>query len=239
MPSRYGSYCPVAIATETLGERWTILVVLTLIDGITRFSQMQRALPRISPSVLASRLRSLEDAGIVTKKRPSHGEGHEYALTEAGRDLEPIIMDLAYWGQRWARDMEIGDLDPRTLAWSMHLRMNTDVMPAGRTVVEFELSGGPKGPATFWIVNTDGIVEVCDHHPGYEIDLRVLSDLRRFTEAWRGFRSLEAELAGGRIKLQGPPALKRAFPKWLLLSMAAHVPRERAGRERTLHRRHR
>lgn len=236
MPSGYGTYCPIALATEILGERWTILVVLTLVDGITRFNEMLRALPRISPSVLSQRLRSLEDAGVIVKKR-ARGGGHEYHLTEAGRELEPIILELGAWGQRWARDLELDDLDPLSLAWSIHLRVNPDAMPPGRTVVEFEFTGVPEECRRFWIMTRDGVVEMCVKHPGFDVDLRVLSDLRRFVEAWRGFRSLRAELAAGRIRLEGPRALQRAFPNWLLLSALAHVERKRPGRERALSRR--
>jgi len=100
MKSRYGQYCPVSLATEILGERWTILIILVLCDGITRFNDMQR-----------------------------------------------------------------------------------------------------------------------------------------FVDAWRGFRSLSDEVKSGRIKVAGPPAMRKAFPQWLLLSAVAHVDRQRCGRERNLQRR--
>lgn len=233
MASRYGQYCPVALATEILGERWTILVVLALLDGVNRFNDLQRALPRISATMLSQRLRSLEEAGVLEKRPASSGKGHEYSLTEAGRDLEGAVMALGHWGQRWARDMELDDMDPRHLAWSMHLRMNVDAMPAGRTVLQFEFTGAPDDCKRFWIVHTDGQVDMCIEHPGFDVDLRIKSDLRRFVEAWRGIRSLRAELAAGRIRLDGPRGLMRSFPDWLLLSALAHVERERVGRERT------
>lgn len=235
MPNGYGQYCPIALATEVLGERWTLLVVVALMDGATRFCEMQRALPRISPSVLSQRLRTLEEAGVLAKKR--RGESHEYLLTQAGHELAPIIMDLGAWGQRWGRDLVSDDLDPYFLAWSMHLRMNAAAMPAGRTVVEFEFSGAPKGIPRFWIVNNECEVDLCVRHPGFPVDLRVEADLRRFVETWRGFRPLKSELSSGRIRLSGPSALKNAFPKWLLLSSLAGPERMRAGRERTISRR--
>ncbi len=238
MESRYGQYCPVALATEILGERWTILVLLALMDGVERFNDLQRALPRISATMLSQRLRSLENAGLVRKKKAPTGRGHEYSLTEAGRELEDVVMGMGRWGQRWARDMTLDDMDPRHLAWSMHLRMNVDAMPVGRTVLQFEFTGAPDDCKRFWIVNTNGTVEMCIEHPGFDVDLTVKSDLRRFVEAWRGIRSLPAELAAGRIVLVGPPALQRAFPDWVLLSALAHVGRERAGRERTTSRRY-
>jgi DNA-binding HxlR family transcriptional regulator len=236
--SRYGQYCPLSLATELLGERWTILVVMQVAEGVHRFSDLQRALPRISPSTLSSRLRSLEEAELIERRSGGDGDGVEYHVTRGGKALEPILGDLAMWGQRWARDLEPDDLDPEFLAWSLHKRLDTDVLPPGRTVVEFEFTGVPRGLCRrFWILVEDERVEVCIQHPGHETDLRVCSDLQRFVDAWRGFRPLDAELAAGRIRLEGPRELCRAFPRLLLLSIAAPTPRERPGREREVSRR--
>ena len=233
MARGYGQYCPVALATEILGERWTILIVLALMDGVSRFNDLQRALPRISATMLSQRLGTLEEASIVRKKRMLKGRGHDYSLTEAGRELEHVVMGLGNWGQRWARDMQLDDLDPRHLAWSIHLRLNSDAMPEGRTVIQFEFTEAPEDCKRFWIINNAGEVDMCIEHPGFDVDLRVKSDLRRFVEAWRGIRSMKTELATGRIRLDGPRSLQRSFPDWLLLSALAHVGRQRPGRERT------
>lgn len=237
MSSRYGQYCPVALATEILGERWTILIVLVLCDGVTRFSDMQRALPRIPASTLSSRLRSLETARVVRKKMA--GGSHEYHLTDAGKDLAPIIYEMAYWGQRWARDLEVEDLDPLHLVWSVHLRMNTDAMPTGRTTIQIEFTDLPQEKKYYWLVVNDDVVDVCIKHPGHEPDVTVACGIQRFVEAWRGFRSMEKEVGAGRIKVSGPPAMRKAFPAWLLLSGAAHIERQAPGRERSLQRRSR
>lgn len=234
MSHGYGQYCPIALATEILGERWTILVVAALMDGVMRFNEMQRALPRISPSVLSQRLRTLEDAGVLAKKSIRGAEGHAYSLTEAGQELSSVIMDLGVWGQRWGRDLVSDDLDPYFLAWSMHLRMNSAAMPPGRTVIEFEFWGAPKGIPRFWIVAKDGVVDLCIKHPGHEVDLQVRAELRRFIETWRGFRPLEAEIAAGHVRLEGPPKLRGAFPKMLLLSSFAESERQRPGHERRI-----
>ncbi|MFP3921296.1 MAG: winged helix-turn-helix transcriptional regulator [Dichotomicrobium sp.] len=230
----YGQYCPLALAAELLCERWTLLVVSRLIDGCTRFNDIHRGVPRISATLLSQRLATLEHAGLVTRQAASHGRGGEYHLTDAGRELEPIVMDLAVWGQRWSRDMVTDDLDPAFLAWSMHTRMNTEAMPAGRTVIAFEFSGTDKGFSRFWLVCTDGTVDMCLKHPGYETDVKVMADIRRFVEAWRGFRSLRQEIANGAIRLEGPSSLTRAFPDWLLLSALAPFPRRRRGEEQAL-----
>ncbi|MEO1493146.1 MAG: winged helix-turn-helix transcriptional regulator [Pseudomonadota bacterium] len=172
----------------------------------------------------------LEHAGLITRRAAETGRGHIYELTDAGRDLDPIIMALAGWGQKWARDMETEDLDPAFLAWSMHTRLNIDAMPPGRTVMEFEFTGTHKGFSRFWLVVDDGNVDMCLKHPGYDPDVIVSSDLRQFIEAWRGFRDLRDEISAGHIRLAGSASARKALPEWLLMSGLAKLPRLR-GRE--------
>jgi len=235
MKSIYGQYCPVSLTSEILGERWTILIILALCDGCTRFNVMQRALPRISASTLAQRLRSLEEARVISKS--DDGGTIEYQLTAAGEDLAPIVMQMGHWGQRWGRDLEVEDLDPRHLIWSVHLRLNLDAMPSGRTTIQFEFTDLGDADRFYWIVVNERKVDVCLKHPGHEPDVCVASEIHRFIDAWRGFRSLEDEVRSGRIKVTGSPDVQSAFSRWLLLSAVAHVGRERSGRERSLQRR--
>ncbi|HNP36654.1 MAG TPA: helix-turn-helix domain-containing protein [Woeseiaceae bacterium] len=230
----YGQYCPLALAAELLCRRWTILIVSRLIDGCTTFGKIHEGVPRISPALLSTRLSELEHAGLLRRERDSTGNRFTYRLTEAGRDLENIVMQMAVWGQHWAREMRLDDLDIGFLAWSMHLRIDTGKMPPGRTVILFDFSGAPSDVKRFWIVNTDGKVDMCLKHPGFASDLLVEADLRRFVEAWRGFRDLREEIRTRHIRLTGPRELKDAFPDWLMLSMLAPYERKMPGRERTL-----
>ena len=230
--SSYGQYCPLALAAELLCRRWTVLVISRLIDGCTTFSEIHQGVPRISPSLLSTRLKELEHAGLLTHNK--NGSNSRYTLTPAGRELESIIDAMAIWGQHWARDMEMEDLDIGFLAWSMHLRMNTDAMPPGRTVLHFEFSGAPADCRRFWLVNTDGKVDMCLKHPGFDDDLKIEADLKRFVEAWRGFRDLREEIAASRVRVTGPRALQKAFPDWLLLSALAPYERKVAGSERRI-----
>ena len=232
MTKTYGQYCPLALAMELLGERWTLLVVSRLIDGCRRFNEIHRGLPRMSASLLSTRLARLQDSGLCEKRPLADQSGHEYLPTNACLELEPVVMQLAAWGQRWARDMQPEDLDPAFLAWSMSTRLDTAAMPSGRTVIEFEFSGLPREFRRFWLVNDDGVVDMCLKHPGFESDVCVRADLQRFVEAWRGFRSLREEIAAGRIRVEGSPASRRALPQWLLGSALAGVPRQRPGTER-------
>tara|TARA_R110002096_G_scaffold6133_4_gene27974 strand:- start:2300 stop:3028 length:729 start_codon:yes stop_codon:yes gene_type:complete len=240
MPTRsspsgsYGQYCPLALATELLSRRWTILVISRLLDGCTTFNKIHEGVPRISPSLLSTRLSELEQAGLVKRESRKGSKRSHYELSDAGHELGPIIDQLAVWGQHWARDMNMDDLDPGFLAWSMHLRMNVDAMPPGRTVLQFEFSGAPSDFQRFWLIKKDGKMDMCLKHPGFETDLLVKADLLRFIETWRGFRDLRQEIRRSKIRLTGPQALKKQFPDWLMLSMFADIERKASGRERRL-----
>ena len=130
--------------------------------------------------------------------------------------------------------MDLDDLDPAVLAWSMHTRIDVDAMPVGRTVIEFEFTGTPTDFRRFWLVVNDSKIDMCLKNPGYEPNLVVRADLRLFVEAWRGIRSLRREIKDGAIKLEGPSDLCGGFPTWLQLSALAPFEREYEGRERLL-----
>lgn len=234
MARGYGQYCPLALAAELLAERWTLLVISRLLDGCSHFNAIHRGVPRISPSLLSKRLAELERAGIVEKSK-KRGDVHAaYSLTTAGKDLGPLVDQMAAWGQQWARDLTHEDLDPAFLAWSMHARMNTRTLPPGRLVIEFEFDNVPGALRRFWILSEDGAIDMCLQHPGFDPDLRVRADLRRFVETWRGFRDLRAEIRAGKIRVVGPAPFKKQFPEWLLLSGLAPIARKRPGREQAM-----
>jgi DNA-binding HxlR family transcriptional regulator len=98
---RYDQYCPVAHALNLVGERWALFVVLELMRGPKRYTDLAESLPGIGTNILASRLRDLEDAGIVTKRKlPPPAASRVYELTDYGRELKPVIRELALWGAR-------------------------------------------------------------------------------------------------------------------------------------------
>ena len=227
MRQEYGQFCPVALASEVLAERWTFLVIRELLAGARRFNEIRRGVPRLSATLLKQRLLMLADEGIVEREPPGGQRAVGYRLTPAGLALKPVVAAVGEWGQRWARDIEDKDLDPGWLVWSMHRRLNTAVMPAGRTVIEFEFTDMRASARNFWLVHGNGTVDVCIKDPGYEATVRVTTPLRRWAEVWRGLRPLAGELRAGSIRLEGSPEHRRAFPQWLLLSVYAPIARQR------------
>lgn len=217
----FGQFCPVALASEVLTQRWMLMVVRELLAGSSRFSDIRRGVPRISATLLKQRLDTLEDAGVV-----EHRDG-EYALTAAGRQLGPVLSAIGEWGQRWARDISPDDLDPGWLVWNMRRRLDTDAMPRGRTVIRIEFMDARPGKRLFWLVHDSGQVDICLKPPGYDEDVTIRSTIRCMAEIWRGLRTFEREARNGAVVVEGSPEHRRAAPGWFLLSVYAPIARRR------------
>ena len=122
---KYCQFCPVAKAAEILCEKWVILVLRELLMGSTRFSQLRKGLPRISPSILSRRLKTLEEQGVIVRYKRINGRSYEYRLTESGEELRPIILGFGIWGHKWAKNkITKEDLDAGFLLWDMRRRLN-------------------------------------------------------------------------------------------------------------------
>jgi DNA-binding HxlR family transcriptional regulator len=94
--------CPGAACFELLGRKWTAYLVWALIERPRRFGELRDLTPGLTDRMLTVRLRSLEAAGIVTRQQyPEIPVRVEYTLTDRGRDLAPVILEMERWGQRW------------------------------------------------------------------------------------------------------------------------------------------
>ncbi|HVF75199.1 MAG TPA: helix-turn-helix domain-containing protein [Acidimicrobiales bacterium] len=138
----YRQFCGLARALDRIGDRWTLLVVRELLLGPRPFRALEDGLPGISTAVLARRLAALVSDGLVERSAaPKRSKAVEYRLTEAGRELEPVVLALVKWGGRWMLDGPGSDrVDP---AWApLALRALIEGTPArGDGVVHIDVSG--------------------------------------------------------------------------------------------------
>jgi DNA-binding HxlR family transcriptional regulator len=223
MQTTYGQFCPVAKASEVIAERWTPLIVRELALGSHRFNDLERGLPHISRSLLASRLRQLERAGVVERRPEPDSHRVAYYLTPAGQELEPIITQLGVWGQRWAnRDIGPDDLDPKLLTWDMRRRIYRNRLPNRRVSMQIDFTGARR--ESIWMLLEPSEITVCLTDPGFDLDLLVTADTVAFHRVWIGRLSLGAAMRDGLITLQGMRDVVRAFPSWLALSSYADIP---------------
>jgi DNA-binding HxlR family transcriptional regulator len=214
----YGQFCPVSMASEILGPRWTVLILREMLCGSTRFNDLRRGLPRMSPTLLSKRLKELEKAGVICTVTNAAGLS-EYRLTPAGEDLRTIIMSIGFWGQRWVESrLSLRNLDPSLLMWDMRRNLSPEPLPPRRCTIQFQYPELPPAQQNWWLVVESGQVDLCNFDPGFEVDLLVTSGLRTMTAIWMGIVPLSHEVDAGRVQLDGDPAVRRAMHQWLRLS---------------------
>ena len=226
---KYQQYCPVARASEIVADRWTPLILRELVLGSHRFNDLERGLPGISRSLLASRLRDLESSGVVERLPRAQSKIAEYHLSEAGRELKAVIEALGAWGVRWAfGEPRAEELDAGLLVWKIHQRIDRDALPDRRVVIEFDFTG--QGSRRVWLVLERREVSVCVTPPGFDVDLNVHADLAYFYRIWFGAVDYQAAIRCGGVVVDGLPALANSLPRWFMWSPMARFVREQEHR---------
>jgi len=216
----YGQFCPLAQATQLLCERWTLLIARELLAGSSRFSELQKGVPLMSPTLLSARLKSMLKAGII-KMDGQKGE-HGYSLTPAGLELRPIVELLGAWGHRWSRShLETGDLDAGLLMWDMRRTVDSAVFPKQKVVIEFEYNDAPEGARHWWLVCENNEIDLCLTDNGYDVDCLIKCSLKTMTAVWIREYSFNEAVKKDDIKVLGNPDIARKLQDWLRSSPLA------------------
>ena len=219
--SAYKQFCPIAMASEVLCTRWTVPLLRELISGSTRFNDLRRGLPRMSPTLLSRRLKELEESGVIERRAVRSEKGvFEYRVTEAGEDLRTVVEAIGSWGQKWIdKKQSLKNLDASFLMWNMRRKLRPTPLPDRRTVIQFLYPELPVSRRYYWlVVEPHGEVDLCSVDPGFEVDLYVATDLRTMTAIWLGVTTLEKERA--RVRFTGTRDAAREMQTWLGLNRA-------------------
>ena len=230
--NKSGSLCPAVKAADIIGDKWVLLLMRELFLGSTRYNDFQRALPRISPTVLSKRLKKLEIDGLIVKKPVPGHKATEYRLTRCGRELAPLIDQMSKWGLRWARRKVIDeDVDVAGFMWDFHRSLNTGELPDGETVfcVHFpELSKYER----WWLIVSEGVVDLCTDDPGKDVDLFITGAFHSLIEIWMGDADLKTAMSTEAILMTGAPYLTKSASRWFPKSRYADVrPKRLLGAE--------
>ena len=219
----YGQFCPIAKATEIIGEKWTLLVVRELLMGGTRFSELQRGLSMISPTMLSKRLYTLEQHGLVMKKKIINQKGYEYFPTKSCSELLPIIKTLGDWGMRWARsNLTEKDYDVELLMLYLKRSINPENLIGNETVIRFKFTDIKDYP-NWWMVVQGNEVDLCVNDPGKEIDVYFTTTVKIMADIWMGDTTYKKAIASGELKLVGPKALTKDVNNWMEISVFADI----------------
>jgi DNA-binding HxlR family transcriptional regulator/putative sterol carrier protein len=200
---RYDQFCPIAHALSLVGERWSLLVVRELLEGPKRYTDLAHGLPGIGTNILAARLRDLEDAGVVCKRKlPPPAASTVYELTEYGAELNEALYALARWGARTLGPPKPGDwIDPE---WGVNaIPALFDPLAAGELDETWVLQVD-EGVFTARFAN--GCVEAAVG--GAEnADAVIKTDMESFYWLVAGELEPDEALASGRVEVEGDPSV--------------------------------
>ena len=202
----YDDGCAAAHALDLVGERWALLVVRELLLGPKRFTDLRAGLPGTSPNVLAQRLRELEGAGIVRRRKlPPPAASRIYELTEWGKDLEPVIISLGRWGVRSPSKPHDAELSVDSLVLSF--RTMFDAQQAEGLEASYELRLGEE---SFRAEVADGRFEI-ERGAADRPDAIVETDVGTLTALVYEGRELAEALRSGEVKIEGDTELVSRF----------------------------
>jgi DNA-binding HxlR family transcriptional regulator len=210
-------YCAFTKAVEHFGDRWSLVIVRELIlRGTLGFNAIAESLPGISRSVLAVRLRKLEDLGVVERAKPVGIGVRGYRLTHSGRALRPILSGLRTWSERFVpQDPAMVERDPDIVPMWLTQRLEPNAFPSRPVVIDLSVAGS--GAERFWLVIEGGLEpSACIEDPCLDGGRYVFleSDVPGLYPVARGERSMRAAVEDGTVRLFGEPDLVQALPTW-------------------------
>lgn len=232
----YLSFCPIAKACEVLEPRWTLLVLCELFSGASRFNEIHRGVPGMSPTLLSRRLKEMEKNGLLTRSVTGLRGDITYATTAMADELRPVVLALGKWAHRNVdRDLTLDNLDARLLMWNVRRKADVALMPPARQwVIQFSFSDNKPGPdhdsssdqkqgeVDFWLVARRGSpTDLCFVDPGQDVDLFIHAQLRAMTSVFLGYTTLTGEVSRGKIQLTGVRQLAATMTDWFVPTVYA------------------
>lgn len=212
--SLYGQFCPISKAVEVLGERWTLMILREMLVGSTRFNQLQRGLARLSPSLLTKRLKELEAHGLVRRIPIAGQRGYEYHLTESGKALGPMVLELGKWSLDWITStIEDDELDLEFLMLEIERNIRRDLLPPGQTVVKFFFDDA-RHHNHWWFILQPHNCDLCTVDPGHEPQIYITTNVRTLTEIWMSQKTWQQAIKDDHLKVIAPKHYLKDFHKW-------------------------
>jgi DNA-binding HxlR family transcriptional regulator len=221
----YGLICPISLACEVLGPRWTIQILTELWNGSTRFNDIRKGLGNISSAILSRRLKEMEALGLIERVEDKAAGTVDYFRTEKAIKLEPAMNALAEWALcNIEAETALSGADEWTIMWAMRRMIDLAELPRRRAVIRFHFRDDPppKYPH-YWFVVEPGadLPELCSLDPGRDVDLYVETGVVSLGAIIEGRSSIEREKERGGLFLSGDPGLARSMDRWLRTSVWA------------------
>ena len=202
----YGDGCAIARALDVVGERWALLVVRELLLGPKRYTDLRKGLPNASPNVLSERLRELERAGVVRRRKlPPPAGSRVYELTDWGRELEEPVMALGHWAARSPSQPSDAPIGVDSIVLALRARFDPRAASGLRAGYELRL-----GEDRFRIEVADDEIEVA-RGDAHRADATIDTDPGTIDAVlWKG-RSLADAQRSGKLTIEGDEAAVERF----------------------------
>lgn len=218
MSKRYAQYCPVAHALELVGERWALLVVRELLGGPKRYTDLAAGLPGIGTNILAGRLRDLEEAGVIQKRRlPPPAAANVYELTPYGEGLREPLYALGRWGAK-----SLGPPRPDDAlasGWLVNAVRATCKDWEGRAKGVYELHAGEDEVVS---VSFENGMPVATRGPSEEADVVIETDPTTLFCIASREASIEESIASGDVRITGSKTAAKGFLSLFSFEESAH-----------------
>ncbi len=212
-----GDFCSYEKAVEHLADRWIFLIVRELAQhGSRGFNALVESLPGISRSVLARRLRKLEDFGLIVRDVAPHPRLAPYRLAPAGEQLVPTLLSLNDWAERWVpEDPVMAQYDPDVITFWLTRRVESEALPDPGAVLVFQM-GGPQAQQAWLVLQRAAAASICVEDPLLPAHryIHVEADAAALYPISRGLLGWDAAIRNRSVRLFGEPELVRALPTW-------------------------
>jgi len=214
----YGEACPVSMAASILAERWTFQIIREMFLGSTKYSQFQKYMPNISPTLLKNRLRTLEDHGIIMRKKTATQGRYDYYLTPSGKALGPVLTEFGKWGMRFANSgMTEKENTVYGLMRDLSGALDIRELPDCDVTLQFNFTDNPESPKQYINIH-NGQAEFCSQNLGFEVDVYITTTLKDMTKIWYGELAMSKAMEDEKMIVVGNSQYIRNITKWLRIS---------------------
>jgi DNA-binding HxlR family transcriptional regulator len=227
MNNKYGQICPLAMASDFLCTRWTLLILRELILGSSSFNDISRGVPRMSRTLLSSRLKELTKLGIINKNSSQDSKHAKYLLTPAGLALKNVVFSMADWGQEWLEiEIELDKLECDHLIWSIHRTAQPHPVMPILFIVEIVFTDQPKKTQKSWLIFENDEVDICIIDRDFDVDVQILSTAVTLAKVWTGCSEFKQEVKSKALVIKGNPKYTSIADVWLGQSRIANIKKQ-------------
>jgi DNA-binding HxlR family transcriptional regulator len=214
----YGEACPVSMATSILAERWTLQIIREMFLGSTKYSQFQKYMPNISPTLLKNRLCTLEDTGIIMRKKTATQGRYDYFLTPSGKALGPVLTEIGKWGMRYANS---GMTEKANTVYGLMRdlsgALDISELPSCDVTLQFNFTANEESHKQYINIHNSQ-AQFCSKDLGFEVDVYITSTIKDMTKIWYGELAMSKAIEDKKMLVVGNSQYTQNITKWLRIS---------------------